>query len=223
MRPALILPARDEAAAVGLVVARVPPSLGAVVIVVDNGSRDATAQVARAAGAEVVTEPRPGYGWACVAGSRRAAELGCDVAVFLDADGTMDPEEISVLLQPIELGRADVVCGVRQAGRGAMPWHQALANRVIGFGLRRRGVCVGELGPYRAVRMETLAELGLGGSRFAWPAEMLIRARKTGARIVAVPVGYAPRAGGRSKVGGSLSGSLRATWDIGRVLVGARR
>jgi glycosyltransferase involved in cell wall biosynthesis len=92
IRPSIILPARDEAAAVGAVVRRVPAALKAVVIVVDNGSRDSTARVARAAGAEVVAEPRPGYGWACLAGSRRAQALGCDVAVFLDADGSMDPE-----------------------------------------------------------------------------------------------------------------------------------
>jgi hypothetical protein len=104
-----------------------------------------------------------------------------------------------------------------------MPWHQKVANRVIGFGLNRRGIALAELGPYRAVRVATLAELGLEGSRFAWPAEMLLKARQKGARISSVPVGYAGRTGGRSKVAGEVRGSLRATWDIGRVLLGLPR
>ena len=108
--------------------------------------------------------------------------------------------------------------------RGVMPVHQRVGNRVIAALLRRRGITVSELGPFRAVRTSTWSSLGLGGSRYAWPAEMLSRAATAGARIAEVSVGYAPRIAGRSKVGGSWSGTLRATWDIGRVLIaGAER
>ena len=219
MRPALILPARNEAEALGPLLARVPAGLGASVIVVDNGSTDGTAEVARAAGAIVVAEPRPGYGWACHAGACLAAALGCDVLVFLDADGSMAPEEVDRLTAPIAADDADLVVGARRMHRGVMPVHQRAGNRVIAALLRRRGVAVSELGPFRAVRTSTWSALGLGGSRYAWPAEMLSRAATAGARIAEVSVACAPRTAGRSKVGGSWSGTLRATWDIGRVLV----
>jgi Glycosyl transferase family 2 len=219
VHPALILPARDEAESLGPLLARVPGSLGASVIVVDNGSADATASVARALGASVVTEPRRGYGWACQAGARRAEAMGCDVLVFLDADGTMAPEDVALLLSPIAAGRADLVLGARLLCPGAMPLHQRAANRVIATLLRRRRIAVSELGPFRAVRTGTWATLGMSGSRYAWPADMLVRAAAAGTRIAEVPVGYAPRRGGRSKVGGSVRGTVQATWDIGRTLL----
>lgn len=219
MRPALILPARNEAASIGDLLRRVPPSLDAVVVVVDNGSVDGTAAMAAAVGADVVVEARPGYGWACLAGARRARDLGCDVLVFLDADGSMAPEDVALLLGPIRLDTADLVIGVRRHAAGSMPLHQRLGNRVIGLLLRRHGVRVSELGPFRAVRTSTWSSIGMRGSRFAWPAEMLVQAADTGARIAQVSVGSSARTGGRSKVGGSLRGTLAATWDIGRVLV----
>ncbi|TMC47758.1 MAG: glycosyltransferase family 2 protein [Chloroflexi bacterium] len=219
MRPALILPARNEAGALPHVLSRVPASLGAAVIVVDNGSVDRTAAVAAAAGAVVVSESRQGYGWACLAGTRRACELGCDALVFLDADGSMPPEDVSLLLGPISCGKADLVLGARRLTPGAMPTHQRLANRVIAHLLRSHGVHVSELGPFRAIRTSTWISLGMSGSRFAWPAEMLARAASAGARISEVPVGYSPRITGRSKVGGSLRGTVAATWEIGRLLL----
>ena len=219
MRPGLIIPARDEAGAVGSVVSRVSAELGAAILVVDNGSHDRTAAVAAAAGAVVVSEPRPGYGWACHAGARWACRLGCDVLVFLDADGSMAPEDIPLLLGPIATGHADLVIGARRVSRDAMPLHQRLGNRAISVLLRRHGVHISELGPFRAVRASTWTALEMSGSRFAWPAEMLARAAEAGARIAEVEVGYAARTAGRSKVGGSLSGTLRATWEIATVLV----
>jgi glycosyltransferase involved in cell wall biosynthesis len=211
MRCTVIIPALDEAGAIAEVVRRVPAELGADVVVVDNGSRDGTGAVAAAAGARVVTEPRRGYGHACHAGV--AASPDAEVMVFIDGDGSMAPEEITALLAPIAEGRADLVCGSRTARReaGSMPAHQALGNRLALLLLRRlHGVRLTDLGPYRAVRGDLLRTLGMRPSRFAWPAEMLGRAARRGARIVEVDVGYGRRRAGTSKVGGSLRGSLGA-------------
>lgn len=218
MEVAAILPARDEEGAVGEVVRRLRAVLPRVrAIVVDNGSADATAQVARAAGAEVVGCARAGYGHAARAGADAAGSA--EVLVFLDADGSMAPEDVPLLLAPILAGEADIVLGRRRTGRGLMPWHQRIGNRVIAALLRRHGIDAAELGPFRAVRGTTLAGLSLPGSRCAWPAAMLRLAASRGARIIEVEVGYGPRLAGRSKVGGSLRGSVLATWEIGRSLL----
>ena len=131
----------------------------------------------------------------------------------------MPAEDVPRLLDPIASGVADIVLGARRVSARVMPWHQRLGNRVIATLLRRHGLRVSELGPFRAVRALTLDAIALPGSRFAWHAEMLVRAAAAGARIAEVPVDYAPRAAGRSKVGGSLRGTLLASWDIGRVLL----
>jgi glycosyltransferase involved in cell wall biosynthesis len=214
---AVIIPALNEAGSIAEVVRRVPEALHARVIVADNGSADGTAAVARGAGATVVVVSRRGYGHACLAGVRAAPE--CDVLVFLDGDGSMAPEDIRRLVEPIVEGRADIVCGVRPADGSLMPVHQRLGNRVISLLLRRHGVRLPELCPFRAVRATTLQSLDLPGSRFAWPAQMLARAAHRGARILPLNVGYAQRSAGRSKVGGSVRGSLAASWDIARVLL----
>jgi glycosyltransferase involved in cell wall biosynthesis len=211
----VLIPALDEEGAIAQVVRRVPAELGADVLVVDNGSRDATARVAAAAGARVVHQPRRGYGHACHAGVTASPEAG--VVVFIDGDGSMPPEEIAALIAPITEGRADLVCGSRTARReaGSMPVHQALGNRLALVLLRRLyGVRLTDLGPYRAVRGELLRSLGMRPSRFAWPAEMLARAARRRARIVEVEVGYRRRVAGSSKVGGSLRGSVGAGMGI---------
>jgi len=208
---AVVIPARDEAGAIGAVVAAARPLAGRDVVVVDNGSRDGTAAVARAAGARVVTQPRRGYGYACFAGV--AAVGDADIVVFVDGDGSMPVEEIPRLAAPILSGEADVVCGSRMARQepGSMPAHQALGNRLALLLLRGLyGVRLSDLGPYRAVRGSTLRALALPGSRFAWPAMLLARAARRQARIVEIDVGYRRRAAGRSKVSGSLRGSLEA-------------
>lgn len=222
---AVVIPALDEVASIGGVVASVRTvlhaSVAATVVVVDNGSRDATAVAAKDAGAVVVAQPRRGYGWACRAGCDAAS--ASDIVVFLDGDGSMPAESIPALLAPIIAGSADVVCGARIGLRAPMPWHQRAGNRVIGALLRSlHGVRVRELGPFRAVRTTTLAALGLPGSRYEWPAQLLARAARRGARIVEVEVGYRERAAGRSKVGGSLRGSFQAAWDISSTLVAER-
>ena len=221
-RWAVVIPARDEEGAIGAVVAEAR-ALGAGVVVVDNGSRDATAGEAAAAGARVVHEPRRGYGHACRAGV--AASPHAEVVVFLDGDGSMPVEEIPRLVAPIRDGLADVVCGSRLVRReaGSMPWHQALGNGLAHRLLRSLyGVRLTELGPYRAVRGSTLRSLDMPGSRFAWPATMLARAARRGARIVEIDVGYRPRVAGRSKVSGSVRGSLEAGAGIVATLVWQR-
>lgn len=217
IRVAVVIPTLNEAESIAAVVGRVPGELDAEVIVADNGSDDGTAAIAERAGATVVHVSTRGYGYACHAAVQRAA--GSDVVVFIDGDGSMSPEDIPRLLEPIAENRADVVCGVRPVSRVLMPVHQRLGNRVIALLLRRHGVRLPELCPYRAVRTTTLTALELPGSRFAWPAQLLARAAAHDARITAIPVGYRERTAGRSKVGGSLRGSLAASWDIARVLL----
>jgi glycosyltransferase involved in cell wall biosynthesis len=213
---AVVIPALNEAGSIAQVIARVPAELRATVIVADNGSDDGTAGVARGAGATVVAVTRRGYGHACLAGARAAR--AAEVLVFLDGDGSMAPEDIPRLVAPIIEGRADLVCGIRPVDRSLMPAHQRLGNRVIGLLLRRHGVRLPELCPFRAIRVSTLVALDLPGSRYAWPAQMLARAAQQRARIASVAVTYAERSAGHSKVAGSLRGSLAASWDIARVL-----
>jgi len=208
---AVVIPARDEAGAIAAVVAAARPLVAGDVVVVDNGSRDGTAAVAAAAGARVVWQPRRGYGHACFAGVAALGDSG--IVVFVDGDGSMPVEEIPRLAAPILAGEADVVCGSRTALRepGSMPAHQALGNRLaLLLLLALYGVSLSDLGPYRAVRGSTLRSLSLRGSRFAWPAQLLARAARRDARIVEIDVAYRQRVAGRSKVGGSLRGSLEA-------------
>ena len=221
---AAVIPALDEEASIGGVVESVLREVrGATVFVVDNQSCDDTAARATDAGAVVIAQPRRGYGWACRAGCDAAARSGASVIVFLDGDGSMPAESIPALLAPIVAGKADVVCGARTGPRAPMPWHQRTGNRVIGLQLRLLyGVRLHELGPFRAVRASTLSALRLPGSRYAWPAQLLARAARHGARVVEVDVGYRERTGGRSKVGGTIKGSLLAAWDISRTLVTER-
>jgi glycosyltransferase involved in cell wall biosynthesis len=211
---AVVIPARDEAGAIAAVVAAAR-DLADDVVVVDNGSRDGTAAVAAAAGARVVHAAQRGYGHACFAGV--AAVPQAEVVVFVDGDGSMPVEDIPRLAAPILDGAADIVCGSRTALReaGSMPAHQAAGNALALLLLRvLYGVRLSDLGPYRAVRGSTLRGLGLRGSRFAWPAQMLARGARRGARIVEIDVGYRQRVAGRSKVGGSLRGSLEAGGGI---------
>ncbi len=218
---AVVIPVRDEADSIGAVVDAVRSELGAEVIVVDNGSQDGSGSVAARHGARVIGETRRGYGWACRTGC--AAAAGSDVVVIIDGDGTMAAADIHRLLQPILSGQADIVCGARPPASAAMPWHQRAGNHAIGLLLRTLyGLPLRELGPFRAVRVATLATLDLPGSRYAWPAQMLARSARAGLRVAEVPVGYANRTGGRSKIGGSVRGSFGAAWGVGWVLIGER-
>lgn len=216
-RVALVIPALDEEAAIAAVVRAVPRAWVDDLVVVDNGSRDRTAAVAAAAGARVVREPRRGYGAACWTGVQA---LRPDIAVvaFLDGDGSQDPGELPRLLEPIARGQADLVLGVRRFARAGHPRHAVLGTRAVAVLLRWRfGVVLQDLGPFRAIRRSALDALDLRDRSFGWPVEMVAKALRAGLRVAEVEVTQRPRLGGRSKVAGTLSGSLRAGWRFLRV------
>ncbi len=209
MKAVLIVPALNEAAVVGDLVRRTPRDIIAEVIVVDNGSTDATATVARDAGARVVHEPRRGYGAACFAGVV-ALPPDAGVAVFLDADGSQRPEEIPLVLDPVLTGRADLVLGARQLV-GRHPMHAAAGTRLVArFVAWRWRVPITDFGPLRAIRVDLLRRLDMHDRAFGWPVEMVVKAAVLGARILEVPVSHTARLAGRSKVSGTLLGTVRA-------------
>jgi glycosyltransferase involved in cell wall biosynthesis len=209
-RVVAVIPALDEEAAIGQVVAELP---GAVreAIVVDNGSRDRTAELARAAGARVVHEPRRGYGQACLAGI--AAAPDADVFVFLDGDRSDHPAQAVDVLGPILAGEADLVIGSRRLGRsepGSHPWHARAGTRLCVLLMNALiGTRATDLGPFRAVTAEALRRLEMRDRDFGWTVEMQVKARRRGLRVREVPVDYRRRIG-RSKVSGTLAGSVRA-------------
>src|SRR5262249_8832089 len=206
---ALVIPALDEAAAIGEVVRRVPPGVVSEVIVVDNGSTDDTAAIAARAGARVVREPQRGYGAACWAGVEALAP-GVAVVAFLDGDGSQDPAELPRVLGPILGGDADLVLGARRLGR-PQPAHASLGTRLVAaFISWRFAVRLRDLGPFRAVSVPVLRRLGMRDRGFGWPVEMVVKAAAVGARICEVDVTTLARQGGRSKVSGTLGGSVRA-------------
>jgi len=186
------------------------------IIVVDNGSTDATAAVARAAGAQVVSEPRCGYGSACLAGVLQA-EAG-DVVLLMDADGSDDVRGAALVTSMVLAGEADLAMGSRTLGRsdpGALVLQQRVGNAVAAHLMRILcGVAVTDLGPTRAIRREVLLALGMSEMTYGWSTEMLVKATRAGYRLVETPVDYHPRRGGRSKVSGTVIGSIRAGWSI---------
>jgi glycosyltransferase involved in cell wall biosynthesis len=209
----VVLPALDEAQALPALLARFGPEHRP--IVVDNGSTDATAAVAAAHGAVVVSEPRRGFGAACAAGLQAAT---ADVVCFMDADGSLDPRQLDLVIAPLLDGSADLVLGARRPTAGAWPIHARAANRALAFELRRRtGIALTDLGPMRAARRLDLLDLGITDRRFGWPLEMVLRAAAAKWTIVEVPVRYEPRIG-RSKVTGTVRGTLRTVADMRRAL-----
>jgi glycosyltransferase involved in cell wall biosynthesis len=202
----VILPCLDEAAALPWVLGRMPDRYRA--LVVDNGSRDGSADVAASYGARVVREDRRGFGAACHAGLLAATG---DVVCFMDADASLDPAELPTLVG--RLDGADLVLGRRRpVGRGAWPVHARVGNAVVArrFGLR-------DIGPMRAARREMLLGLGLTDRRSGYPLEMVVRAVRHGWRLAEIDVAYHPRTG-RSKVTGTVHGTLQAVRDMRRVL-----
>jgi glycosyltransferase involved in cell wall biosynthesis len=210
----VVLPVLDEAAALPWVLGRLPAGYRA--IVVDNGSTDGSGAVARSAGALVVDEPRRGFGAACAAG---LAAARAPIVAFCDADASLDPQALPAVVAPVESGAADLVLGARRPTTWrATPAHARAANRYLARRLRRvTGAALTDLGPMRAARRDRLADLGVADRRFGWPLEMVLRAGHAGWRIAEVPVAYAPRTG-RSKVTGTVRGTLRAVADMRRVL-----
>jgi glycosyltransferase involved in cell wall biosynthesis len=215
MNVSLIIPALNEAACIGPLLAELPVGLVHELLVVDNGSTDDTAGAARRAGASVVVEPRRGYGYACAAGV--AAATG-DVLVFMDGDGSFVPGELDRLIRPILNGSADLALGSRMRGGmapGAMPPHQRFGNWLVARLIYLLyGVRLSDLGPFRAVRRDLLMTLDMRERTYGWPVEMIVKAARRNARIVELPVSYRPRLAGRSKVGGTVRGTLLATYRI---------
>ena len=218
---AVIIPALNEAAHIGPLVRETLGQPVGWVIVVDNGSTDATAANAVSAGAVLVPEPRQGYGYACATGAAVAQSKGAEILVFMDGDYSSVPGEIPRLLAPINIGQADLVLGSRTRGQieaGAMPLHQRFGNWLSASLMRRLyDIDVTDLGPYRAIRTELLESLAMEEMTFGWPTEMMAKAAKRNARILEVPVSWHSRRSGRSKVGGTVRGSILAGYHILRV------
>lgn len=211
----VVLPCLDEAAALPGVLGAMPHGYRA--IVVDNGSRDGSAELAARHGARVVHEPRRGYGAAVHAGLSAADG---ELVGVLDADGSFDPAELPALVAPVAAGSADLAVGRRiPVSAGVWPWHARAGTALVAALLRQRGVPLRDLSPIRVARRESLLALGVTDRAFGYPLELLIRAAAAGWRIVEVDVRYAARAAGtRSKVSGSVRGTLRATLDFATVL-----
>ncbi len=215
VRVSVIIPTYNEVQAIGHVLADLPSNLVTEVIVVDSNSTDGTPDVARRMGAQVIQEPRRGYGRACLTGL--AYTENPDVVVFLDGDYSDRPSELPIMLAPIIEGRADITLGSRFSNTGnpgALPWHQSFGNR-LAAGLIRRlyGVQVSDLGPFRAGRADVLRALALEEATYGWAVEMILKGAIAGFRIVEVSVSYHPRIG-TSKISGTVKGTVGAAWCI---------
>ncbi len=212
----LVLPCRDEAPALHALLSAVPAAFAP--LVVDNGSRDGTAEVARSLGATVVVEPMPGYGAAVHAGVVAAKR---EFIAVMDGDGSFDPSELLPLLDDVRSGRADIAVGRRRPVRpGVWPWHARLGNAVILAWLRRRiGTSAHDIAPIRVCRRVELLALDVRDRRFGYPVELLQKATVAGWRFSERDVTYHPRADGtRSKVSGTVTGTVRTARDFWRVL-----
>lgn len=216
----IVIPALDEEAAIGGVLRSLPRERVRGVIVADNGSRDRTAERARAEGALVVAEPRRGYGRACLAALRacRALVPPPAIVVFIDADGSDDPSDLAALLAPIEAGALDLVIGSRTRGEhepGSLSAPQRIGNGIATVWIRLlTGVRYTDLGPFRAIRWTALEALGMEDPDYGWTIEMQLKAALAGCRSAEVPVRYRRRRAGKSKVSGSIRGVVGASIKI---------
>jgi glycosyltransferase involved in cell wall biosynthesis len=220
VRVSVIIPTHNEAQAIQRVLADLPSALTTEIIVVDSNSTDGTPEIAARMGARIVQEPRRGYGRACLTGLATASSP--DVVVFLDGDYSDRPSELPILLAPIIEGRADITLGSRLQkphSSGALPWHQVFGNR-LAAGLIRLlyGLEITDLGPFRAGRSEVLRALALKETTYGWAVEMILKGELAGFRVMEVPVSYFPRIG-KSKIGGTLKGTLGAGWFILSLIV----
>jgi glycosyltransferase involved in cell wall biosynthesis len=228
VKTAVIIPALNEAGNISQLVSDTQQQAVDWVIVVDNGSTDETAVLAQDAGAIVVTERRRGYGYACAAGTAAALQAGADILIYMDGDYSSRPHELPRLRRPIADDEADLVLGSRTLGHieaGAMPPHQRLGNWLsAGLMSLLYGIRVTDLGPYRAIRADLIQSLEMREMTFGWPTEMMVKAAKQGARLVEVPVSWQRRQSGRSKISGTVRGSiLAATTILGVTFRYARR
>ena len=212
----VVIPALNEAASIGRVLKEIPRSIDRV-IVVDNGSDDDTAAVARAFGASVVSEPRTGYGTACQAGIKAAGEEGCDLIAFMDADYSDYPADLEKVIKPVAEGRADLVIGVRVAPPHQpppLPPHQRFGNWLICRVIRSvYGIPCTDLGPMRCIRRTALERLQMVDRDYGWTVEMQLKAARMGLRVIETPVRYRKRIG-TSKISGTIRGTLGAAGKI---------
>jgi glycosyltransferase involved in cell wall biosynthesis len=212
-----VIPTLNEAETIAGVIAELPRDLVHEIIVADSGSSDGTGPIAQAAGARVVDLKERGYGRACAAGVA-VAGADCGIILFLDGDGADRADLAGALVAPILAGTHDFVIGSRVRGvrePGSMSWHQVLAGRLAGwimsllYGVRYSDMCA-----FRAISRDALDRLGMREATYGWNIEMQMKAARVGLRILELPVPYRCRAGGHSKVAGSLNGSVRAGWRI---------
>lgn len=212
----VIIPALNEAGNIRHLVEETRATLPVDVIVVDNNSTNSTAQEARQAGATVVSELRRGYGYACAAGA--AAAGATDILVFMDGDDSFSPGDLPALLATISAGQADLVLGSRELGSimpGSMPFQQRFGNWLVSRLMNALyGISITDLGPFRAIRKDLLMELDMQEMTYGWPTEMIVKAAKRKAHILEVPVSYRSRRSGKSKVSGTVRGTLLAAWFI---------
>ncbi len=216
----VVIPTHNEAQSIGYVLADLPADIVTEVLVVDSNSTDGTPEIAAKMGARVLDEPRRGYGRACLTGL--AGANNPDVVVFLDGDYSDRPNELSLLLTPIMDGHADITLGSRlgkQNIHGALLWHAAFGNRVAALLIRLLyGLRISDLGPFRAGRADVLRKLALEETTYGWAVEMILKGALGGFRIVEVPVSYYPRIG-KSKISGTLKGTIGAAWFILSLIV----
>lgn len=217
LQVALVVPAWNEAECIGAVLSEVPPEAVRRVFVVCGGSTDGTAEIATAHGGQALAPERPGYGAACWAGVRAAAAAGAEIVAFLDGDYADPPAELPRLLAPLLAGEADLVLGRRDRSSfpGAVPRHARLGNwlvlRALHFRLGRR---LGDLPSFKAIRLAALEGLEMREMTYGWTTELVVKAVRAGLRIAEVPVPYRPRLAGKSKVSGTVRGSLGAAWKL---------
>lgn len=212
----VIIPVLNEEDSIGAVLDDIPAELNAEVLVVDNGCTDQTIPIAQARGARIVAAKQRGYGAACYAGTMAA---NGEILVYLDGDYSDYPAEMALLVAPILAGQADLVLGSRLARgdlpRQAMPLQQRFGNWLSALLMRRLyGIPVTDLSPFRATRKAALLALQMQEMTFGWPTEMMVKAARAGLRIQEVPVRYRPRLGGKSKISGTLRGTILAGYYI---------
>ena len=214
----LVIPALNEAEVIAQVIRSVPRTVVNQIVVVDNGSTDATAQAAKDAGAIVVSQPVRGYGRACRAGVSAALKAGADIVVFIDGDGSDCPEFIGELVQPIQENCFDFVIGSRTRGKrepGSLSLQQIVAAHLAGWLLRvRYGVNFTDMSPFRAIRSELLRSLPMREETYGWNLEMQMLVAQKRARISEIPVNHRRRRGGVSKVSGTFKGTILAAFRI---------
>ncbi|MCG9128238.1 glycosyltransferase family 2 protein [Candidatus Poribacteria bacterium] len=209
MNVSVIIPVLNEEESIGKVIHDIPKNLVQEIIVVDNGCTDNTVEIAQNHGAKVISEPRKGYGSACLAGV--AAVQNADIVVFIDGDYSDDPTQLPLLIQPIQENRADFVIGTRKPlEKGALLPQAQFGNKLATILIRTfYGVKYTDLGPFRAIRQSQLTALDMQDRTYGWTVEMQVKAAKMGMRVQEIPVSYRKRIG-KSKISGTLIGSIRA-------------